>query len=288
MRSEAEIKALLLDIARKDDRIRAVLLNGSRANPTISKDEYQDFDVVYIVRALEDFTRNHQWINVFGDTIIIQLPDEMVIGEISSDSFGYLMLFSDGNRIDLTLYPVSQVRPNQWPDSLTVCWLDKDALFTDLPKATDHDYRIMPPTSKEFADTCNEFWWVSTYVVKGLARQHIVYAKEMMETVVRPMFMEMISWKIGTEKNFSVSFGKSGKFISQHLGEPFYQQVLKTYVNAKSEENWQALICMTELFALLSKEVADKLGFAINMEEIHQTQQYIKQHYERHRLATDY
>jgi len=43
IRSEADIKALLLGIARHDERIRAVLFNGSRANATITEDEYQPF-----------------------------------------------------------------------------------------------------------------------------------------------------------------------------------------------------------------------------------------------------
>ena len=37
----------------------------------------------------------------------------------------------------------------------------------------------------------------------------------MQETVVRPMFMKMIEWYIGTETNFSVSFGKAGKFMKK-------------------------------------------------------------------------
>jgi aminoglycoside 6-adenylyltransferase len=48
MRSEEEIMFMLLDVAKKDERIRAVLLNGSRANPTGKKDKFQDFDIVYI------------------------------------------------------------------------------------------------------------------------------------------------------------------------------------------------------------------------------------------------
>jgi len=36
MRSETEIKNLILEFAQQDNRIRAVLLNGSRANPNIN------------------------------------------------------------------------------------------------------------------------------------------------------------------------------------------------------------------------------------------------------------
>lgn len=279
MRNESENKALLLDIAQNDARIRAMLLNGSRANSRIAKDDYQDFDIVFIVNALESFTNNHKWITIFGETIIKQLPDEMVIGKTSNDSFSYLMLFTHGNRIDLTLYPVSKVIPNHWPDSLTVCWLDKDNLFTDLPVATDADYLISQPTSKEYVDTCNEFWWVSTYVVKGLVRQDMLYAKEMMETVVRPMLMKMISWKVGADNNFSVPFGKSGKLISKYLGEVFYRRVLETYSNADYDENWKGLINAAKIFTAVSKNVASKLGFKINSKEIRQTQKYIRDCY---------
>lgn len=48
MRSEQEMYDLILNTARQDDRIRAILLNGSRANPHARRDRLQDFDIVYI------------------------------------------------------------------------------------------------------------------------------------------------------------------------------------------------------------------------------------------------
>src|SRR5687768_4256374 len=105
-RRAEEITKLLIDFAKHDERVRAVLLNGSRANPLAIVDEYQDFDIVFIVNQVRDFTVDHEWVNVFGEIIIRQLPDEMVIGERAHDGFGYLLLFTDGNRVDLTLFPV--------------------------------------------------------------------------------------------------------------------------------------------------------------------------------------
>jgi hypothetical protein len=49
-----------------------------------------------MVNPLEDFTTNHQWIDVFGETIITLLQGEMVIGQTSQDTFACLLLFSDG------------------------------------------------------------------------------------------------------------------------------------------------------------------------------------------------
>ena len=279
MRSEAEIKALIISVATNDNRIRSVLLNGSRANPNITPDRYQDFDVVFIVNDVKSFTSNHDWTNVFGEVIIRQLPDEMTIGTPDPDGFGYLMLLKDGNRIDLTLYPIDKIQRNFWPDSLTVCWLDKDNLFPSLPLSNDSDYYTKRPSAKEFHDTCNEFWWVSTYVAKGLLRNEITYAKEVLEISVRPMFMKLIEWKIGSENEFSVSFGKAGKFMSRFLARDFYADVLKTYSDAEVENNWTALFKMTELFERISGEVSVRLNFQINKSEQLNSIGYLRQLY---------
>ena len=261
MRSVSEIQTLLIDIAKNDERIRAVLLNGSRANPLIPPDPYQDFDIVYIVNQLQTFTNDHNWVEVFGEPIIMQLPDEMSFGEKRDEGFGYLMLFKDGNRIDLTLFPLNKVRKDYWPDSLTLCWLDKDNLFQNLPKPSDKDYLIKKPTEKEFQDTCNEFWWVSTYVVKGLLRNEITYTKEMMETVLRPMFMKMVEWYIGMKTDFSVSFGKAGRLMKGYLSKEEYESILQTYSDQQAESNWNSLFKMTKLFSEFANEVAIRLWF---------------------------
>ena len=75
MRTEAEIKNLIIDYAKQDNRIRAVLLNGSRVNSNINPDRLQDFDIVFIVDNLESFTTDHSWANIFGEKIIFQLPE---------------------------------------------------------------------------------------------------------------------------------------------------------------------------------------------------------------------
>ena len=53
MRTEQEVMDLVLDVAKADERIRAVLLVGSRANPEVLKDIYQDYDITYFVEDLD-------------------------------------------------------------------------------------------------------------------------------------------------------------------------------------------------------------------------------------------
>ncbi|MDP4285656.1 MAG: aminoglycoside 6-adenylyltransferase [Bacteroidota bacterium] len=287
MRSSKQIKKIIIDKANSDDRVRAVFLNGSRANNKVKPDQLQDFDIFYIVKELESFTSDHSWTNIFGDKIIWQLPDEMGYNETENgnqhETFGfhYLMLFKDGNRIDLTLFPEDKIKPGFHFDSLTLVWLDKDNAFPNIGKATDFDYLIKVPTEKEFLDTCNEFWWICTYVSKGLLRSEITYSKEMLETVVRPKFMKMIEWYIGTKTNFSVSFGKSGRFMNQYLSKKQYHKILSTYSDQKIEHNWNALFIMTALFSQFANDVANRLNFEYNYDEERNVSLYLKKSYKK-------
>ena len=47
--------ALILGFAQADDRIRVVVMNGSRVNPNVEKDIFQDYDIRYFVTEVEPF-----------------------------------------------------------------------------------------------------------------------------------------------------------------------------------------------------------------------------------------
>jgi aminoglycoside 6-adenylyltransferase len=183
MRSEEQMLDLILNTAKEDERIRAAILNGSRANPDAPRDIFQDFDVVYLVTEVASFEQDTEWIKRFGEFMNLQTPDVMGDSPPNDDgSFAYLMQFSDGNRIDLTLYPIAKLG-EFGQDSLSLLLLDKDSLIGALPPASESDYLPQPPTPGEYADCCNEFWWVCTYAAKGLWREEIVYAKYMLDNV---------------------------------------------------------------------------------------------------------
>jgi aminoglycoside 6-adenylyltransferase len=66
MRSEEEMVERILNIAQNDERIRAVSLNGSRANPNARRDIFQDFDIVYMVTDVDAFKSDSAWIQQYS------------------------------------------------------------------------------------------------------------------------------------------------------------------------------------------------------------------------------
>jgi aminoglycoside 6-adenylyltransferase len=261
MRSESEMLDLILDTAKRDERVRAVIMNGSKINPNAPKDFFQDYDVVYIVTEKDSFLADPGWIKVFGELMILQLPDEMSDPPPEgTDYYAYLMQFADGIRIDLSLYPVSKLDKLEH-DSLTLTLLDKDGILPNFPPPNDSTYIPNPPTARAFFDCTNEFWWVSLYVAKGLWRQEIVYAKHMLDLYVREELMKMLNWYVGMKTDFQKSPGKLGKYLEKYLEPELWELLMHTYSDADYEHTWQALITMGELFRRVAIPVAQHFSF---------------------------
>jgi aminoglycoside 6-adenylyltransferase len=261
MRSEQEMLDLIINTARKDERVRAVIMNGSRLNPNAPKDFFRDYDVIYVVTEKVSFWADPDWIKVFGELMILQLPDDMSDPPpTDKDFYGYLMQFADGNRIDLSLLPVSKLDRLK-EDSLTLPLLDKDGILPQFPPPNDSSYIPKKPTAKAFFDCINEFWWVSPYVAKGLWRREIIYAKEMLDLYVREQLTKMLDWYVGMRNDFQKSHGKMGKYVEKFLEPELWELLLKTYSAADYQHTWQALFAMGDLFRKLAIPVANHFGF---------------------------
>ena len=262
MRSEETMVALIQDFALKDPRVRLVLLSGSRANPDAPRDDLQDFDVVYFVNDLDSFRGSEAWLDSFGSRLIMQKPDEMGENPPEKPDLAYLMLFEDGNRIDLSLYPPARLREKISKEGLWRVLLDKDHLAADLPEPSTAQYQIQPPSAKAFEDCCNEFWWVSPYVAKGLCRQEHLYAVWHMEAAIRKELLKMLAWWVGARENQEVQLGKQYKYLHAHLDPPEWDLLMNTCRLDKPAYCWQALFAAQRLFRRASQQVGEHFSFA--------------------------
>lgn len=166
MRSESEMLDLLRNFTDENERIRAVMMDGPRVNSKAPRDIFQDYDVVFLVASVRPFVQDQRWISTFGELVIMKTPDDMVIPSSSNGglAFHFLMLFKDGNRIDLTLHPVSRIDDLQ-PKSLSRVLLDKDGIVRQFEPPSYRDDLMQPPTSKHYADpygTCSIRWYGGT------------------------------------------------------------------------------------------------------------------------------
>ncbi len=274
MRSENEMMHIILGFAKADDRIRAVYMNGSRTNLNVPKDIFQDYDIVYVVTETESFLKDKSWITIFGSPIIIQEPDRNDVQTGIADGkfdfsrrYVWLMLFNDGNRIDLSIEIKEEAEKNFLDDKLTILLLDKDNFLPEIKPPTDEDYHIKKPNKNQYYACCNEFWWCLNNVAKGIARDELPYAMKMFNHYVRDMLNKMIEWYIGINTNFSVSAGKMGKYYKKFLPSEFYELYTKTYCDSNYDNFWEAIFISCDLFRKTALTVASHFDYTYNNQE---------------------
>lgn len=268
MRTKQEMQELILNTAKEDERIRAVYMNGSRTNVSVPKDIFQDYDIVYVVTDTTPFIQDKTWIDRFGERLFMQYPDEHPDFPSDKENFyGWLMQFKDGNRIDLHVESISHAKENILNDKLCEILLDKDNLLPEIPKSTDEDYWVKCPSKEQYLCTCNEFWWCLNNVAKGLWREEIPYVQDMLNFNVRKQLEKMLSWKIGIETDFSVSVGKSAKYMYRWLSEVEWNTYLGTYCAGTVEDCWNGVFQMCDLMEKTAIYVGEQLRYEYNQEE---------------------
>ena len=248
MRAETEMLDVILQTA-KTLQVKAVAMSGSRA--------CQDYDVVYIVDDFDNLTSDLSWLNQFGKRIIEQ---EVSLGNRRL----YLMLFEDGNRIDLTLCPKEHIQE----------WVDSEAGFTVLEDPENlfepyfpnlERYWITPATETDFEKACNEFWWVSAYVVKGICRHQVIYATDHLYGICQQELLKVLAWQVASDKE-TVDVGKNYKYLFNYLPTEKEKEFSDLLDFSSIEKLTQSLYATMKLFHQEAQYLAQKMGFDYDKE----------------------
>lgn len=275
MRDEQEIMNLILEVARADERIRAVLLVGSRANPSAPKDIYQDYDITYFVEDIAPFYNNPAWVEErFGKPLIMQMPEAMRYPD-GDGHFNYMMLYPDGIRIDLS-FEFTKYIDNGEP---AVVLLDKDnghGFLPALPAPSGNHWHVKPPSPLFYYSCCNNFWWCLNNVAKGIARDELPYVMHMLNDVIRAELHDMINYYLGTRHGFDISTGKNGKYFNKYLSPELYKQYAATYSGSNYTDIWASVDVMCDLFHTLAVAVADYFGFTYRQDEEAGIREYLR------------
>ena len=266
MRTEPEMLDLILQTA-KVLQINAVAMSGSRTNPKAPKDEFQDYDVVYIVEDLDGLVADLTWLERFGKRMIEQ-------HNVLDHRRLYLMLFEDGNRIDLTLCPKEHI--NEWVDSeadFTVLD-DPQGLFAPYAPTTKR-YWTAPASATDFDKSCNEFWWVSAYVVKGIHRNHMIYATDHLYGICQQELLKLLAWQVAADKG-TVDVGKNYKYLFQYLPAEKEKKFSKLLAFSDQKNLIKSLLATMDFFHKEAQAFSLKTGFPYDKETAEKMIEYAK------------
>ena len=248
--------SLLIKIA-KNLKVKAVALSGSRTDTKAPKDEFQDYDVVYVVDDFDNLTSDLSWLDYFGKRIIEQ---EVVLDHRRL----YLMLFEDGNRIDLTLCLKDHIQ--EWVDSeagFTVLE-DPEHLFEPYSQNLER-YWTSPASAIDFEKACNEFWWVSAYVVKGICRKQVIYATDHLYGICQQEFLKILAWQVASARG-KVDIGKNYKYLFQYLPAEKEKEFSNLLDFLSIEKLSQSLLATMKFFHQEAQSLAQAMGFDYDKE----------------------
>ena len=256
MRTETEMLDVVLKTA-ETLQVTAVAMSGSRTDTKASKDEFQDYDVVYVVDDFDNLTSDLSWFDYFGKRIIEQ---EVVLDHRRL----YLMLFEDGNRIDLTLCPKQQIQE----------WVDSEAGFTVL-EDSEHLFEpyspnlerfwIHPANETDFKNSYNEFWWVSAYVIKGICRKQVIYATDHLYGICQQELLKILAWQVASDRR-NVDIGKNYKYLFNYLPAEKKKEFLNLLDFSSKEKITQSLFATMKFFHQEAQSLAQAMGFDYDKE----------------------
>ena len=267
MRTETKMMGLIFQIA-ESLQVEAVALSGSRADIHSLRDQFLDYDVVYIVENLEGLISDLSWLDQFGKRIIEQ---NVILGHRHL----YLMLFEDGNRIDLTLCPKEYIQ--EWVESeanFEVIKDDKGLFESYLP--SPKRYWTCLPTEEEFAASCNEFWWVSAYVVKAIRRSQLIYATDHLYGICQQELLKVLAWQLASDRG-TVDIGKSYKYLYHYLPIEKEKEFSALLDLSSIEKIKQSLFATMKLFDCEAQYLAQKMGFKYEKEVAEKMIEYAKE-----------
>lgn len=259
----------IINIARADDNIRGVILYGSRADSDVKPDQYQDYDIYYIVNDKDKFD-----VSVFENVKLSFVPSE-VYPELFSGENTYLMLFDDDDRIDLTIGTMQTFLSNHTDGRLMKCLLDKDDKLHGLNKSDKSSYWIKPMDEKMFKNTCSEFFWEIQNMAKGLKRDELSFAMFIRDISLRDMLNRIIDIYIGMNNDYKVSVGTLGKYRKKYLSKDQYELFKNTYLSNTTEDTWNSLFYMIDLFGSLGRCIADKYDYKYPEEDEQYMRDYL-------------
>ena len=267
MRTETEMFDVILQTA-KVLQVDAVAMSGSRTNPKAPKDEFQDYDVVYLVENFEELISDLSWLDQFGKRIIEQ-------HNVLDHRHLNLMLFEDGNRIDLTLCPKEHIQEWVASEADYTVLVDEKGLFESYSPSPQR-FWTNPASETDYEKTCNEFWWVSAYVVKGICRKQVSYATDHLYGICQQELLKVLAWQVASDRE-AVDIGKNYKYLFNYLTAEKEKEFSNLLDFSSLDKITQSLLATMQIFHQEAQILAQKMGFEYDREVAEKMIEYAKE-----------
>ena len=261
----------ILDWARLEDAIRALVVTGSLARIDGTTDEYSDLDLQVIACDIKRYIEDDRWLDHLGD-VWIRYP-------LHHDAPYRLVWFSGGIKVDFQFLASDAIQGDQLTNEYTRGYqvlVDKDDLFRDLPPSPRSFPQAPPPSATEVQAAINEFWFEAIHVAQFIRRREFWVVKHR-DWTMKSDLLRMLDWHTRLVRREPINTWTLGRRIAHWADEETYATVHRIWAGWDALALWDALLIQLELFSRLSLELANALQIKHDERRFRKIDAYIHQ-----------
>jgi aminoglycoside 6-adenylyltransferase len=261
----------IIEFAKENDNIRALVLQGSLINDNAIVDDFSDIDPLFYVKDQREMAFNTDWINRFGN-VITNLFDELEEHE-GYKHYMRMVIYESGLKVDFGIASVD-LSKNIRELPLYKIVLDKDNALPKPLVTDDSNFYVKRPSKEEYLSKINDVFWDSTYIVKSLWRNEIYFA-QYMQANLHKLMRPIIEWYIGIKYDFKVNTGHNGRYFRQFLNDYEWSLILDTYSNSDIESTFKAVYASFNLINYMGVKIGESLDYPYPLNHENRVLKYI-------------
>ena len=281
MRSEKEVIGQIIELAEKDDSVRAVI----RTDLKPLRKYLYSYDFYFVTDEVEKYDEDI-FAECLGERILLYRGDKNY-PEMFPNMKGHLMVFKDGvtiviNVIDketfLERYRGGQTYENVWIGDTYQLLLDKDGTLplTDRPEEKQTLF-AEKPSEEEFLNCCSEFRWVMKTFMEYTLREELLSSMFYLNVAVRDLLNRMLRWYIYLKGGTAVDMGILDSNMEKLLPEEDFALYKKTYPDAEYEHILKAYDAVNALWHKAGCAVAECCGYLYPQETEDKMTEFIRE-----------
>ena len=164
--------------------------------------------------------------------------------------------------------------------------VDEKGLFESYSPSPER-FWIHPASNSDFEKTCNEFWWVSAYVVKGICRKQVIYATDHLYGICQQELLKVLAWQVSSDRG-RVDIGKNYKHLFNYLPEEKEKEFSNLLDFASLDKITQSLFATMSLFHREAQDLAKKMGFDYDKEVAEMMIEYAEEKLPNHSVNKEH
>lgn len=265
MNSYDIIMERLVSYANESEMIQAMILFGSRAREKNVADKYSDYDIIFLVKDVDYFLNQDQWLNQINRYYISFLEPTAANGQERR------VFFSDAMDMDFLFYDVSESESLASDPTIQTFFsrgykilvdkMDfKGAMERNKPSEPTEEIKSVI-TEKEFINLANTFWFHSIWSVKKILRGEIWSAKGCVDGYMKDLLRQMLESYSKAMNNKDFDVWHDGRFFDSWVDENIRKQLKTAYGAYDAEDILRALKNTIHIFSDVSSRTSAFLGY---------------------------